>query len=165
MVTIQILKQTLQLFSIQAFLKCIFRNLRIFCSKVDEAFVQKWMILLRSNMITGFRWTLVKRLRTPPQIVRPQSAFIIVDVQNDFISGSLAIINCPAGQNGEDVRWKREQTNFKYLANKNLWCLKWTISKKFKNPLTYTSWRWWRRSTDWLTRCPLTCTATGGKFF
>jgi len=37
------------------------------------------------------------------KIVRPQSAFIIVDVQNDFISGSLAIINCPAGQNGEDV--------------------------------------------------------------
>ena len=27
----------------------------------------------------------------------------MVDVQNDFISGSLAISNCPAGQNGEDV--------------------------------------------------------------
>merc|ERR1712212_127041 len=37
------------------------------------------------------------------KIVRPQSTFIIVDIQNDFISGSLAIINCPAGQNGEDV--------------------------------------------------------------
>ena len=28
---------------------------------------------------------------------------VVVDVQNDFISGSLAIINCPAAQNGEDV--------------------------------------------------------------
>merc|ERR1719483_942935 len=37
------------------------------------------------------------------KIVRPQTAFVIVEVQNDFISGSLAIINCPAGQNGEDV--------------------------------------------------------------
>ena len=38
-----------------------------------------------------------------PQIVRPRSAIIIVDVQNDFITGSLSISNCPAGQNGEDV--------------------------------------------------------------
>ena len=37
------------------------------------------------------------------QIVKPKSAFVIVDVQNDFISGSLAIKNCPAGQDGEDV--------------------------------------------------------------
>ena len=27
----------------------------------------------------------------------------MVDVQNDFISGSLAISNCPANQDGEDV--------------------------------------------------------------
>jgi len=37
------------------------------------------------------------------KIVRPQSALIVVDVQNDFISGSLAISNCEAGQHGEDV--------------------------------------------------------------
>ena len=37
------------------------------------------------------------------QVARPSSALVVVDVQNDFISGSLAIINCPAGQNGEDV--------------------------------------------------------------
>ena len=37
------------------------------------------------------------------QVARPSTAFIVVDVQNDFISGSLAISNCPAGQNGEDV--------------------------------------------------------------
>ena len=37
------------------------------------------------------------------QIVRPRTAIIIVDVQNDFISGSLAISTCPAKQNGEEV--------------------------------------------------------------
>ena len=38
------------------------------------------------------------------KVVRPVSALIIVDVQNDFISGSLAISNCPARHNGEEVR-------------------------------------------------------------
>ena len=38
------------------------------------------------------------------KIVRPRTAIIIVDVQNDFISGSLAVINCPAAQNGEEVK-------------------------------------------------------------
>jgi len=37
------------------------------------------------------------------KVVKPKSAFVIVDVQNDFISGSLAIINCSAKQDGEDV--------------------------------------------------------------
>ena len=37
------------------------------------------------------------------KILRPRSALIVVDVQNDFISGSLAISSCPAGHNGEDV--------------------------------------------------------------
>lgn len=37
------------------------------------------------------------------KIVKPKSALVVVDVQNDFISGSLAIKNCPAGQNGEEV--------------------------------------------------------------
>ena len=37
------------------------------------------------------------------KIVRPVSAILVVDVQNDFISGTLSISNCPAGQNGEDV--------------------------------------------------------------
>jgi hypothetical protein len=41
--------------------------------------------------------------QTALQVARPTTAFIVVDVQNDFISGSLAISNCPAGQNGEDV--------------------------------------------------------------
>ena len=37
------------------------------------------------------------------QVARPSTVFVVVDVQNDFISGSLAIINCPAGQDGKDV--------------------------------------------------------------
>ena len=31
------------------------------------------------------------------------SALLLVDIQNDFISGSLALKNCPAGEDGEDV--------------------------------------------------------------
>lgn len=36
-------------------------------------------------------------------IVRPVSVFLIVDVQNDFISGTLNISQCTAQQNGLDV--------------------------------------------------------------
>ncbi|RZC14224.1 uncharacterized protein BDFB_008702, partial [Asbolus verrucosus] len=36
-------------------------------------------------------------------IVRPVSAALIIDVQNDFISGTLSITHCPAKHNGEDV--------------------------------------------------------------
>lgn len=38
-----------------------------------------------------------------PQIVRPLNAYLVVDVQNDFISGSLNISNCSAQQNGIEV--------------------------------------------------------------
>lgn len=38
------------------------------------------------------------------KIVRPVSAFLVVDVQNDFISGSLNISNCSAQQNGLEVK-------------------------------------------------------------
>jgi len=37
------------------------------------------------------------------KIVRPVSALLVIDVQNDFISGSLAVVNCPAGEKGEEV--------------------------------------------------------------
>lgn len=37
------------------------------------------------------------------QIVRPVCCLVVVDVQNDFISGSLAISKCPAKHNGEEV--------------------------------------------------------------
>lgn len=36
-------------------------------------------------------------------IVRPVNAFIIVDVQNDFISGSLDISNCSAQHKGQEI--------------------------------------------------------------
>ncbi|XP_050302836.1 nicotinamidase-like [Anthonomus grandis grandis] len=36
-------------------------------------------------------------------IVKPMSALLIIDVQNDFICGTLDIRNCSAKQNGEDV--------------------------------------------------------------
>ncbi|EDW38557.1 GL12667 [Drosophila persimilis] len=36
-------------------------------------------------------------------IVRPVNAFLIVDVQNDFISGSLDISNCSAQQQGHEI--------------------------------------------------------------
>ncbi|KAK9869708.1 hypothetical protein WA026_003447 [Henosepilachna vigintioctopunctata] len=36
-------------------------------------------------------------------IVKPVSALILVDVQNDFISGTLDIRKCPAGHNGEEI--------------------------------------------------------------
>ena len=45
------------------------------------------------------------------KIVRPVSALLVIDVQNDFISGSLAITNCPAKQDGEEVRNKRTTYN------------------------------------------------------
>ena len=45
------------------------------------------------------------------KIIQPTSAFVIVDVQNDFISGSLAIKNCAAKQDGEDVSKMTTDTN------------------------------------------------------
>ena len=33
----------------------------------------------------------------------PKRALVVVDVQNDFISGSLALAKCPAGEDGEAV--------------------------------------------------------------
>lgn len=35
--------------------------------------------------------------------VRPVNALLIIDVQNDFISGSLSLRNCPSKHNGEEV--------------------------------------------------------------
>ena len=36
-------------------------------------------------------------------LIKPVSAFVIVDVQNDFISGSLALSSCPAKEDGAEV--------------------------------------------------------------
>lgn len=49
-------------------------------------------------------------------IVRPISAFLVIDVQNDFISGSLSISQCSAQQNGleviEPINYLLETVNF-----------------------------------------------------
>ena len=37
------------------------------------------------------------------KVLNPISALIVVDVQNDFITGSLALKNCPAGEDAEEV--------------------------------------------------------------
>ena len=37
------------------------------------------------------------------KIVRPVSAFVVIDVQNDFITGTLATKNGPAGEDGAEV--------------------------------------------------------------
>ncbi|XP_013775868.1 uncharacterized protein LOC106460685 [Limulus polyphemus] len=36
-------------------------------------------------------------------IVHPVSALLVIDVQNDFISGTLALRHCPAGHEGEEI--------------------------------------------------------------
>ena len=61
--------------------------------------------ILEQNWIKNFQ----KRHNFFFQIVRPVSALLVVDVQNDFISGNLAISNCPAGQDGEEVLEEREE--------------------------------------------------------
>ena len=35
--------------------------------------------------------------------VLPKTSLIIIDVQNDFINGTMALINCPAKQEGSEV--------------------------------------------------------------
>ncbi|XP_077983755.1 uncharacterized protein LOC144438550 [Glandiceps talaboti] len=37
------------------------------------------------------------------QVLSPVSALLVIDIQNDFIDGSLALKNCPAGQDGGEV--------------------------------------------------------------
>ena len=37
------------------------------------------------------------------QTLLPRSSLLIVDVQNDFIDGTLALKHCPAKQDGADV--------------------------------------------------------------
>ena len=37
------------------------------------------------------------------KVLTPTKALVVVDVQNDFIDGTLAVKQCPAGQDGADV--------------------------------------------------------------
>jgi len=49
-----------------------------------------------------------------------RSALLVIDVQNDFISGALALRNCPAGEEGEEVveviNDLRERNSFDLVA-------------------------------------------------
>ena len=38
-----------------------------------------------------------------PEKIKPKSALLIVDVQNDFISGTLSLLNCPSKHNGNEI--------------------------------------------------------------
>ena len=68
-----------------------------------QEFVFCWNEWIKKASMTDDMIIMVQMMM---QVARPSTAFIVVDVQNDFISGSLAITNCPAGQNGEDVSRK-----------------------------------------------------------
>ncbi|CAH0545751.1 unnamed protein product [Brassicogethes aeneus] len=61
----------------------------VFCQNKDE--------ILRENELQIFidKWLSI--------VLNPVTAIIIVDVQNDFISGTLALKNCPANQDGADT--------------------------------------------------------------
>ena len=59
------------------------------------------------------------------------SALIVVDVQNDFISGSLAISNCPAQHNGEEVSKFNSQNIWMY--NDNEWPAIAVLQSKLRN--------------------------------
>ncbi|GIY19742.1 hypothetical protein CEXT_622451 [Caerostris extrusa] len=67
-----------------------FLNLRELCSLTDELF--------SDENGTSYEFPV---LIAP--VIKPTTALIAIDVQNDFIDGSLAIRNCPAGQEGFEV--------------------------------------------------------------
>ena len=77
----------------------------IFNVSGDGSMSMQEFVYLYNGWLTKVRYLpRIYLYNSTPQIVKPKSAIVIVDVQNDFISGSLAIKNCPAQQNGEDVR-------------------------------------------------------------
>ena len=51
------------------------------------------------------------------QIVRPVTCLIVVDVQNDFITGSLSLDKCPAGDDGFQVSSKFYQSFSRVLTS------------------------------------------------
>lgn len=58
----------------------------------------KYCILINDNKKNNF-----KKNSIVSQIVRPVNAFLVIDVQNDFISGSLNISHCSAQHDGHEV--------------------------------------------------------------
>ena len=73
--------------------------------ELDREWIQKLFNKIDSNNDYVIDWSEFeilwsKWLRT---VLRPRSAFIIVDVQNDFISGTLSLSKCPSEHRGEEV--------------------------------------------------------------
>ncbi|KAK8739242.1 hypothetical protein OTU49_003543 [Cherax quadricarinatus] len=88
-----------------ALCRALFRNERGKPYPVDTAMLDTIFTIFDTNKDhvidkEEFRYCWQKWIK---QVVRPVTALVVVDVQNDFISGSLAISNCPAGQQGEEV--------------------------------------------------------------
>ncbi|CAA9994013.1 unnamed protein product [Nesidiocoris tenuis] len=90
------------------------------------------LLSVRVPTILSFRFVVKPRNdkirpKVEVRIVRPVSAFLIIDVQNDFISGSLSISQCTAQQNGADVCAEEAQTydtvtfDGPHLMNQRLW--------------------------------------------
>jgi exosome complex component RRP4 len=56
---------------------------------------------------------------------QPVSALLIIDVQNDFINGSLALRNCPSKHNGEEIvpviNQLLDSINFEVVAYSHDW--------------------------------------------
>lgn len=67
-------------------------------TKCKEKKKLKNLLYLKQNQFTN-----IDKINSSMQIVRPVNAFLVIDVQNDFISGSLNISNCSAQHNGHEV--------------------------------------------------------------
>ncbi|XP_052278204.1 nicotinamidase-like isoform X2 [Dreissena polymorpha] len=68
------------------------------CSKLMEDVFQS-----KTYTLTPYYMEQIFNLLDEDKTMKPVSAFIIVDVQNDFITGSMSLLKCPAGQDGEEV--------------------------------------------------------------
>ncbi|XP_076621999.1 uncharacterized protein LOC143342221 [Colletes latitarsis] len=87
-------------------------NFRVICAALfssDEIQQNDWRILDifslfdrdRDGILKGQEWkTFYDWLQT---MIEPVTALLVVDVQNDFIDGSLALRNCGCDQDGVDV--------------------------------------------------------------
>ena len=77
--------------------------------------LEKLLVIIGVHHKNNSQWLIIK-LQYILKIVRPISALIVVDVQNDFISGSLAISDFGGG-NGAEVRCSQIRLWFWPLYN------------------------------------------------
>ena len=86
------------------------------------------------------------------KIVRPVSAFLVIDVQNDFISGSLAITNCPAKQDGAEVNSHDILVEQTIMRNKGHNKATTRLQPYFSRSI-FRPFRWWMRLRWSSTKC------------